>query len=346
MSQHLLNLLVTGGTGFLGKPTVEAALARGHRVRLVVRPGADAAQYASWTERGVTLARVDLRTRAGLTEALAGIDCVLHLAASKAGDMYAQYGGTVISTENLLWAMEQAGVARIVNISSFAVYDYAGMRSGSTLTERSPLAATIPPRDEYSHTKLVQEQLVQAATTQRGMRSVNIRPGVIYGADNWWTARLGASHSAKRWVRIGWRAMLPVTYVGNCAEAIVLGAERTTTLAAGTMLTVNLLDEEVRQGVYAREVQRRLPSKPKNTVIPWTVMRLVAWGAMTFNKVALGGRAKLPAVLVPARLHARFKPLRYSNAAARKELGYSPRLSLAEALDATFAAPASRKHTG
>lgn len=337
-----LHLLITGGTGFLGKPTVKAALAKGHRVRLVVRPGADASAYAAWTSRGVTLARVDLRSRAGLVEACEGIDCVLHLAASKAGDMYAQYGGTVISTENLLWAMEQAKVPAIVNISSFAVYDYINMSSGSTLTEASPLAPTIPPRDEYSHTKLVQEQLVGAATAKLGWRAVNIRPGVIYGADNWWTARLGASHSPSRWVRIGSRAMLPLTYVANCADAIVLGAERTKSLQPGSMLTVNILDEQARQSAYAQQVQSRLPTRPKNTVIPWPVMRLIAWSAMTFNKVVLGGKAKLPAVLVPSRLHARFKPLKYSNELARKELGFSPRYTLQQALDETFA-QSSRK---
>ena len=58
--------------------------------------------------------RADLRSRNGLIDAVRGVDCVLHLAASKSGDIYAQLGGTVVATENLLWAMEQAGVKSIV----------------------------------------------------------------------------------------------------------------------------------------------------------------------------------------------------------------------------------------
>ena len=62
--------------------------------------------------------------RRGLAEALAGHDVVLHLAAAKSGDLYAQYAGTVVATENLLTAMTDAEVKRIVLISSLSVYDY------------------------------------------------------------------------------------------------------------------------------------------------------------------------------------------------------------------------------
>lgn len=334
-----MKVLITGATGFLGKPTVEAALSRGHSVRAVVRPGGDASRYADWTSRGVELARVDLRSKDRLAEAVRGVDCVLHLAASKAGDMYAQYGGTVVSTENLLWAMEQAGVGSIVNISSFAVYDYIGMRSGSELTEDSPLAAEMPARDEYCHTKLVQENLVRECVARLSWRGVVLRPGVIYGADNWWTARLGAGHSERKWLRIGGRAMLPLTYVENCAEAIVLAAEKCGTVDAGRTLTLNVVDEQVSQAEYARQVIARLPVKPAVRTIPWPVMRFVAWGASTFNSIALKGRAKLPAILVPARLHARFKPLRYGTRRIREELGFTPKYQLSAALERTFAGP-------
>lgn len=331
-----MKLLVTGASGFLGEYVVAEALRRGHTVRAVVRPGAAMDELPRLMDPRIELARVDLRSKRGLVEAVSGVDAVLHLAASKAGDMYAQYAGTVVATENLLEAMALAGPAggqrpmRLVGISSFAVYDYIRMRSYARLDERSPLAAEFPPRDEYCHTKLVQERLMREAGQRHGWDWAMLRPGVIYGRNNLWTARLGMSGGAKRWVRIGSFSRLPLSYVENCAEAILLAAEHPGPLA----LTCNVIDDACpTQATYAREVTRRLSPRPRMVTIPWPVMRLLARSATLVNTLAFRGRAKLPAILVPARLHARFKPLRYTNALLRSSLGWTPRYQLAESLD-------------
>ena len=146
--------------------------------------------------------------------------------------MYAQYAGTVVATENLLEAMTRAGgPPRIVAVSSFAVYDYLHARARTLLDEESALEREFPPRDEYSHTKLVQERLIREHAMRQNWDYVILRPGVIYGRDNLWTARLGISANEGRWLRIGWLATLPLSYVENCAEAIVLAAEKPGPLA-------------------------------------------------------------------------------------------------------------------
>jgi nucleoside-diphosphate-sugar epimerase len=331
-----MKLLITGASGFLGEYVVAEALGRGHRVRAVVRPGAALDELPALLDERIELARVDLRSKRGLVDAVTGVDAVLHLAASKAGDMYAQYAGTVVATENLLEAMtaaaRQPGAPRprIVGISSFSVYDYIRMWSYSRLTESSPLAAEFPPRDEYSHTKLVQERLIRETAQREGWDWAVLRPGVIYGRGNLWTARLGMSGGEKRWIRIGSFSRLPLSYVENCAEAIVMAAEKPGPLA----LTCNVIDDECpTQGRYAREVVRRLSPRPRMITIPWPAMRLVARAASMVNTLAFRGRAKLPAILVPAKLHARFKPLRYTHALLRGSLGWTPRYGLSEALD-------------
>jgi len=325
-----MRLLVTGATGFLGRHVVGEALRRGHDVRAVVRPSSTA-EAPELDHSRVELARVDLRSKRGLVEACANVDAVLHLAALKSGDMYAQYSGTVVATENLLEAMVLAGAPRrIVGVSSFAVYDYLHKRSRTVLDEGSDLEPEFPPRDEYSHTKLVQERLIREHAERQNWDYVILRPGIVYGPDNLWTARLGISANERRWLRIGWLATLPLSYVENCAEAIVLAAERPGPLA----LTINVIDDELpTQASYAREVLRRLCPRPRSRTLPWPAMRLLAWCAWVTNRMGLKGRAKLPAILIPARLHARFKPLRYSNRRLHESLGWSPRYSLAEALE-------------
>jgi nucleoside-diphosphate-sugar epimerase len=325
-----MKLLITGASGFLGRFVVAEAIRRGHRVRAIVRPASAADEIDALNHPNVEQVRCDLRSPAGLVEAVAGVDAVLHLAASKSGDMYAQYAGTVVATEHLLHAMVQGGVSRIIAVSSFAVYDYIRIRGWTRLSEESPLAPTFPPRDEYSHTKLVQEELIRDRARQHGWDFAILRPGAIIGPANLWTARLGISATPKRWLRIGWLSRVPISYVEHCAEAILLAAEKPGPLA----LTVNVVDDRCpTQASYCRAVLRRLQPRPRSVTIPWTAIRLLARAAALTNAIVFKGRAKLPSILVPARLHARFKPLRYSNQRLHETLGWTQRYTLAEAID-------------
>lgn len=320
-------VLVTGSTGFLGSYTIPAILARGHRVRALVRPASRVPE--AWTDRDdIEVVRGDLRAKPVDPALLDGVDVVAHLAASKAGDIHAQLSGTVVATENLLEAMAAAGSRQIVLISTFSVYDYRAVRSWSRLDESSPLEGRPEDRDEYCRTKLLQERLVHEAGERNGWDVVVLRPGVIYGRDNLWTARLGVQIGS-RWIRTGGLAPLPLTYVENCADAIALACER-----ADIGGIHNVVDDETpSQRAFARMLQARVTPRPTIIPVPWPVMRLIATGASLFNRLILGNRAKVPGLFVPARLLARGRPLRYRSDSLRTSFGWSPRFSVAEALD-------------
>jgi len=324
-----MKLFITGASGFLGKYVVAEALRHGHQVRAVVRP-ATQIESISWANHpSVEFVRLDLRRRAGIAEALGGADSVVHLAASKAGDFYAQFGGTVLATENLLAAMVQVGIKRLVAIGTFSVYDYINMRSGSLLDETSPLVKVPAWRDEYAQTKLLQEQLVRDFETEQGGLVTVLRPGVIYGRDNLWTARLGASLGEGSWLRIGAYSKLPLSYVENCAEAIVMAAEQEAAIGQ----TINVLDDNPpTQRAYTKALMAQVENPPKLVPVNWTVMRMIGGLAWAVNQMLLGGNAKLPGVLVPAKLHARFKSLKYSNQKLKQCLGWTPRYSVQAAI--------------
>ncbi|MDB5302589.1 MAG: NAD-dependent epimerase/dehydratase [Phycisphaerales bacterium] len=324
-----LKLLVTGANGFLGRYVVAEALRRGHAVRAALRSAADVAKLGWANHPNLEIVRVDLRSRRGLVDAVAGTDAVLHLAAAKSGDMYAQYAGTVVATENLLAAMTEANVRRIVVISSLSVYNYLKIPSFSLLSEDSPLETDAFQRDEYAHTKLVQERLVRDHATQNGWGFTVLRPGVIYGKDNLFTARLGMQ-AGRVWIRTGAWAKLPLTYVENCAEAIVLAAENDTALGQ----TLNVIDDDPpTQRRYAAMLRRRLSPRPVIIPVAWSVMRLLAGMAVTTNKLLFKNRAKIPGLFIPARLHARCKQLRFTNQKIKATLGWKPRYSVSESLD-------------
>lgn len=334
-----MKLLITGATGFLGRFTVAAALRNGHEVRALVRPATDWSSIPWSASPRVEPVFGDLRQPRGLADALQGVDAVIHLAATKEGDIYAQLAGTVVGTENLLRAMDDAGVSRLVVTSTFAVYDYLHQSMWSRIDETTPLEAKPEARDEYAQSKLIQEEIVQAwgrADDDHASRGVTIlRPGVVYGPDNWWTARLGAILSDRTWVRTGSWATLPLTYVENCADAIVAAAEQ---IEAGSSAIYNVVDDETpTQWTYLRQVRKRMDRPVRVLPVCWTVMRMLARSAWLTNRLVFRDRARVPGLLSPARLHARCKPFRYSNQRLKAGLGWNPRYRLCEALDRCFA---------
>lgn len=343
-----MRIYITGATGFVGSNVVAAAVARGHDVTAVVRPSSNATFEAPaddhddgeelTAERGsIETARVDLRSMDGLADSLQGADVVIHLAAAKAGDFYTQFAGTVVATENLLRAMAEAEVPNLVGISTFSVYDYLNTKAGTVIDEDSPIDTSPALRDEYAQTKLVQEDLYRDFGQADDHRLVIVRPGMIYGPDNLWHALLGAEFGP-RFLRIGSKATLPMTYVENCAEAMVLAAEKLTQPDSSVDGSViNIVDDNLpTQQAYAELVAAKMETPPSIS-IPWPAIRTAAGLLKKGNQVALGGRAKFPGIAVPDRLHARFKPLRYTNRLAKELLGWSPRHDLASAIDRSIA---------
>lgn len=331
-----MKVLVTGVSGFLGRYVVGEALRRGHQVRAMVRPAGSTAGLWWTSDANVEVVRHDLRNRQGLTEAVRGVDAVIHAAAAKAGDLYTQLAATVVATENLLQAMQEAGVRHLVHVSSFSLYDYLHKWSWSVLDEDSPLEQNFADRDEYTQAKRMQEDLVVRHARQHGWRLAVLRPGVIYGRDNTWNSLIGFKAGGRMWIRHGGLSILPVTYVENCAEAIVLSL--TSEKAEGAVL--NVVDDYLpTRRRFMAELAKREAVRPRIIPVAWTVMRIVARLAWLTNVALFRGKARLPGLFRPASLHARCKPLRYSNARLKQALGWRPRYGLTEAMDRSYVDP-------
>jgi nucleoside-diphosphate-sugar epimerase len=324
-----MKLLITGASGFLGKYVVAEAVRQGHRVKAVVRPASSTARLAWADHPAVELARLDLRQGRGIAEALDGVDGVIHLAAVKGGDFYDRFAGTVLTTENLLAAMDSAGVKTLVATSTFSVYDYFTPRINRVIDEAFPTETQPEYRDAYAQTKLIQEAMMQDWATDRSAALTLIRPGMIYGREALWNACHGADFGAK-WLLIGPGATIPVTYVENCAEAIVLAVGNPA--AVGEI--INIVDDNLptRRRFTAALVQRT-EAPPQVIPVPWPVMRGVSSLAWFVNQQLLKGKARLPGLLIPASLDARLKPFRYTNTKAKAVLNWQPRHTLETALD-------------
>lgn len=324
-----MKVLVTGASGFLGKHVVAAALARGFHVKALIRPRSKNPFGEDQGDR-LEIVRTDLRAPQELGEILCGVDVVIHLAAAKSGSFYAQFAGTVIATENLLFAMNSAGIKRMVLISTFSIYDYMKISAKSVLDENSSIETDPKNRDDYCKTKLVQEQVVRDAMDEGWLDACILRPGVIYGGpSNLWTARLGAMVNDRLWLRIGANAKLPLTYVENCANAITLAAEQEKAWGQ----TINIVDDEcVTQRVYLNKIKKRLGFNGKIVPINYSLIYLFSKACAVINRVVLSGKAKFPGLFRVESLAARCKPLRYSNQRAKEVLGWAPVFGLDESI--------------
>jgi len=324
-----MKLLVTGASGFLGRHIVAQAVRRGHDVRAQIRPVTDVG-YLGWEDHpNVDIVRADLRSKAGLVDLVRGCDAVVSNAACKAGDFYTQFAGTVITTENILEAMAEADVKRLVSVSTFSVYGFLKMKDGELLDESSPLDDDPSDRDEYAQTKLEQESLALGFAKEHGGQVTVVRPGVVYGKDNTWTARVGMELGTDRCMIVGGRTLLPLTYVENCAEAIVLCAEKEQAVGQ----TYNIVDDELpTHKSYIQALNQSREPRMKTLPMPWLIWKSIAAFGLLVNKILFKRRAKVPSILRPAALHARCKPNKYTNKLIKESLTWQPQFGLEEAL--------------
>lgn len=338
-------ILVTGATGFLGRHVVAAALRAGFSVRAAVRPGTDPADLLWGQHPALQIARVDLRRRGGLAAALNGCNTVVHLAATKAGDFAARFSGTVVATENLLAAMDEAGVRRLVHCSSFSVYRSGALPINGVLDEDTPVEDRPLMRDDYAQVKLVQEQLVWDWAVALHRELTVLRPGIIYGPGELWNALIGVEILPKLWLGTGWRTRLPVAWVENVADAFVCAASQSP--LAGSAL--NILDtRSPRVAEYVRAVRPLVPAPPRLVPLGYPLSKVLVYSVATGNRCLLDGRLKLPGGLMPAPFEARFRPLRYTNQRARRVLGWAPRFEFPETLTRVVEEPSliARHATG
>ena len=328
-----MKILVTGAGGFLGQRIADSLLRRGAgHLRLHFRNAAPAVLMER-LRTGHPPAQIEAvcanLTGAGdLMPLVDGIDCVVHAAAGMRGAPADLFANTVVGTRNLLEAAGRSGVRRVVLVSSFAVYRSEPLRRGSTLDESTPTEPVGDSKGPYGHAKVRQEQLFEAYQQRFGFESVILRPGVIYGPGGGALSPRVGIRAMGLFFSLGGRALLPLTYVDNCADAVALAA-----LKAGAGSVFNVVDDDLPTCSqflrrYRREVQ------PLRTLrLPYALLLAASRWLERYHRRSKG---QLPAVFTPCVVRSMYRPLRYSNA-AMKRLGWRPRIATEQGLSATFA---------
>lgn len=318
--------LLTGATGFVGPHLAQALLARGRRVRCIVR---DLSRAAALVALGAEVQECSLLDPLALSRALAGVQRVFHLAgggrvstASDAG-LSLLRASNVAPLEAVIAAARGSRVERIVHFSSISAM---GVQLDVRLDEDSPCQ----PQTPHEIAKYESEQVALEAWRRHRVPVVILRPSQIYGP--------GDAHSEiPRLVRLARRGLVPLfgggeglvpwVFVSDVVDAAIAAAERP--VAVGRTYIVSDA-ESYRFADVVRSIARSLGRSRGG--IP--VSDRLARPAIR----ALEGAARLFARDPPFTLHrlasvSGRRMLRIDR--ARRDLDYVPRIGLEQGMART-----------
>jgi nucleoside-diphosphate-sugar epimerase len=344
-----MHALVTGGGGFLGGYIIEALLARGDRVRSFGR-----GEYPALAAQGVEVVRGDIRDSDALAKACAGIECVFHAAALPGIGMDREAYRSVnqVGTELLLANCRRQGVARFVYTSSPSVV-YAG-RDQCGVDESAPydFGWMRANRAYYSESKACAEEAVLAANGDQ-LKTCALRPHLIWGpGDTHLIPRLIARARSGRLRRVGdGTNLVDVTFVENAAEAHLMVADTLARIgeaasAAGATLEAGAAPaaeaaspagkayfisqgEPVNCWQWIDEVLNLAGVAPiDKSMSNKTARRLGAGCEVAHSVLKLRGEPPMTRFLAAQLATSHW----FDIGAARRDFGYTPRLSTAEGM--------------
>ena len=320
-----MKALVTGGGGFLGQAIVRGLVARGAGVRSFSRQ-----DYAALRALGVEQMRGDLADAAALSAAVQGCDAVFHVAAKPGiwGDYADYHRANVTGTENVIAACRGHGVRRLIYTSSpSVVFDGRDMEG---VDESVPYP--VHYEAHYPHTKAQAERAVLAANDAE-LATVSLRPHLIWGpGDNHLLPRLVARAHAGQLRRIGSRPnLIDTIHVDNAADAHLAAAER---LAPGSQVAGKVYFISQGEPVPMWDMVNRLlaaaGAPPVTRSVPLWLAMWLAWVFETAHRLARNAEEpRLTRFVVREMSTAHW----FDISAARRDLGYAPRISIAEGLE-------------
>jgi nucleoside-diphosphate-sugar epimerase len=240
---------------------------------------------------------------------------------------------SVVTTRNLLDAcVVHNQLKRFVNISSFTVYTNTNKRSRNLLDETCPLEKKPERRGEaYCFAKVKQDEIVMDYGKKFGIPYVIVRPGHVYGPGNEAiSGRVGVA-TFGFFLHLGGPNPIPLTYVDNCADAIVLAG-----LTHGVDgEAFNVVDDETPSSREFLRLYKNNVRRFKSIYLPHILSYSFCY---LWEKYSTWSEGQLPPAFNRNRWHAFWKKTRYSNTKLKGNLGWKPTITSAEGLRRYFEA--------
>jgi dihydroflavonol-4-reductase len=306
--------LLTGATGFVGSAVARVLAARGHRLRLLVRPTSDRRNLAGLE---ADLALGDLTDAGSLGRAAAGCRYVMHVAADYrfwVPDPDAMLRANVDGTLAVMRAAQAAGVERIVYCSSVAALGWAANgvpADEATPTNEADFIGT------YKRSKYLAERVVMDLVQQEALPAVVVNPAAPVGPRDIKPTPTGkmirdaAAGRVPAYIDTG----LNVVHVDDVAEGHALALERGRVGERYVLGGENLLLKDLL--ALVADVAGR---KPPTIELPEAVVWPAAWIMEMLAKLT-----GIPPMMTRDHIKMARHKMFYSSAKAMNELGYAPR---------------------
>ena len=315
-----MKALVTGGGGFLGGAIVQRLLREGHAVGSFSR-----GSYPELQKLGVEVLQGDLTDADAVQEACRDCQIVFHVAAKAGiwGDDRAYYRTNVTGTENVIAACRTLGIPRLVYTSTPSVvfdgHDLEGV------DERVPYAENY--KAAYPATKATAEKMVLAANSET-LGTVALRPHLIWGpGDTHLVPGILSRARSGRLRRLGRSdKLVDFTYVGNAAQVHVEAANR---LSSESIISGKVYFISDGKPLPLWDFVNRILEVAELPSVTRTVSPRVAYSIgwlceNLYRGLSLSGEPPLTRFLVEELATAHW----FDISAARRELGYQPRVTM------------------
>jgi len=328
-------VLITGANGFVGLKVFEILLEYGFtRLHCLVRSSRNLSKLkriADFSKAEVEFIEGNLLSRDVCESAVKGASIIYHLAAGVEKSFPGCFMNSVVATRNLLDAtIKQQTLRRFVNISSIAVYSNEKLPRGGLLDESCEIDTKLIERYEpYTYGKAKQDQIVLDYAKKYNLPYVIVRPGVVFGPGKAKiTDRIG-TNTFGVFLHLGLSNKIPLTYIDNCAEGIVLAGLRKG--IEGEVL--NIVDDDLPKSreflrMYKKQVHRFM-----SIPIPYPAFYLFNY---LWEKYSKWSEGQLPPAFNRRTCAAYFKGNTYSNKKAKELLGWHPRVRMSEGLQRFF----------
>jgi len=323
-----VRILVTGGSGFLGRHLLDALKNSGYTSLRTLN------RNACEDLKNIEISYGDLCNYSDVNKAVEDCDAVFHVAAKAGvwGSYASYYKVNVLGTQHILKACQEHNVKYLIYTSSPSV-----VFNGNALVnadERTPYGKR-SKMCAYAYTKMLAEQLILAANGQQGLKTVALRPHLIWGpGDNHLIPTLLKAAQQHKLFQVGnGNNWVDISYVTNVAQAHLLALEalkNETNCVAGKAYFISQ-DDPVQLWPWIYQLLSKLDlPKPK--------LKIPAFGAL-----CIGGMLEILYKILCIRHQppmTRFVAKELSQdhyfdiSAAKMDLHYLPKISNEEGLEA------------
>jgi nucleoside-diphosphate-sugar epimerase len=329
-------ILLTGANGFIGSKVFEILLEYGFtKIRCLMRTDRNLSrlrQMAADYTADVEYLQGNLLSRDDCQRSVSDVSLIIHLAAGMGNKSFAGcFMDSVVATRNLLDAsIEEPHLRRFLSVSSLAVYSGLKIRAGALLEESSQIETDHTARfDPYCYGKIKQDELVTRYGREHGLPQTIVRLGPVYGPGKRAISGRVGIDTFGVFLHIGGSNRLPLVYIDNCAEAIVLAG-----IVEGVDGEVFIVvdDELPTSREFLRLYKKNVHWFP-SIWIPYRVFYFLNW---LWEKYSNWSEGQLPSVFNRRHCATYYQRQTYTNSKLKARTGWKPRVSFQKASQLYF----------